>query len=101
MAKKSAVVKNNKRAKLAEIKNEKRSAVVAATKNKDLPFEERLKAQKQLSEMPRDASKSRYRNRCGLTGRPRGYFRKFGVSRISLRELASWGQVSGLVKSSW
>lgn len=101
MAKKSLIVKNNKKAKLAACNKSKRQAAVVVAKNESLPFEERLKAQKKLSEMSRDSSKSRYRNRCSLTGRPRGFLRKFGLSRISLRELASWGQVSGLIKSSW
>jgi small subunit ribosomal protein S14 len=68
MQKKSLVVKNNKKAKLAKRSESKRQAVIAITKNESLSFEERLKAQKKLSEMPRDASKSRYRNRCSLTG---------------------------------
>ena len=70
-------------------------------KNSNLPFNERLIAQIKLSEMVKDSSKVRVRNRCALTGRPRGNLRKFGVSRNVLRELAAWGQAPGLIKSSW
>ncbi len=101
MAKKSLIRRNQKRKDLFQIKKSKRDQLVDLTKNAELSFEERLIAQIKLSKMPRDASKSRIRNRCSLTGRPRGNFRKFGLSRIALRELASWGQVPGLVKSSW
>lgn len=101
MAKESAIYKNNKRKKLSQLHEEKRNKLIATAKNTELPFEERLVAQIKLSEMPRDGSPSRYRNRCNLSGRPRGNFRKFGLSRIALRDLASWGQVPGLVKSSW
>ncbi len=101
MAKKSLIRRNNQRRKLTQIKKLSRTKLVETTRDTSLPFEDRLKAQIKLSEMPRDASKSRIRNRCSLTGRPRGNFRKFGLSRIALRELASWGQVPGLVKSSW
>ncbi len=101
MAKKSLIRRNQKRKDLFQIKKSKRDQLLDLTKNAELSFEERLIAQIKLSEMPRDASRSRIRNRCSLTGRPRGNFRKFGLSRIALRELASWGQVPGLVKSSW
>ncbi|MDX2083309.1 MAG: 30S ribosomal protein S14 [Rickettsiales bacterium] len=101
MAKKSLVRRNIKRQKVSLLKRTKRTKLIATAKDQSLPFEERLMAQIKLSEMPRDASKIRIRNRCSLTGRPRGNFRKFGLSRIALRELASWGQVPGLVKSSW
>jgi small subunit ribosomal protein S14 len=101
MAKKSSIIKNNKRKSLAQLHREKRSKVIASLKDTNLSFEERLRAQIKLSEMPRDGSIARYRNRCALSGRPRGNFRKFGLSRIALRELASWGQVPGLIKSSW
>lgn len=101
MAKKSLIIRNNKRKSLSQLKRVSRAKLIETTKDSSLPFEERLKAQIKLSQMPRDASKSRIRNRCELTGRPRGNFRKFGLSRIALRELASWGQVPGLVKSSW
>jgi small subunit ribosomal protein S14 len=101
MAKKSLVRRNLKRKNLTTLKRVKRTKLIETTRDTSLSFEERLVAQIKLSEMPRDASKSRVRNRCSLTGRPRGNFRKFGLSRIALRELASWGQVPGLVKSSW
>lgn len=74
---------------------------MAISDNAELSFEERLNAQTKLSQMPRDGSVSRQRRRCALTGRPRGNLRKFGMSRIAVRELASWGQIPGLIKSSW
>lgn len=101
MAKKSSILKNNKRQKLYLSQREKRQAVISISKDQSLPFEERLEAQIKLSQMPRDGSRARYRNRCALSGRPRGNLRKFGLSRIALRELASWGQIPGLIKSSW
>lgn len=101
MAKESAIYKNNKREKLSQLHKEKRLKLVNAAKDANLSFEERLIAQIKLSELPRDGSPSRYRNRCNLSGRPRGNFRKFGLSRIALRDLAAWGQIPGLVKSSW
>lgn len=101
MAKQSLIKRNQKREKLSQLQKAKRLKLSNAAKNSNLPFEERLVAQIKLSEMPRDGSVSRYRNRCSLSGRPRGNFRKFGLSRIALRELASWGQIPGLVKSSW
>lgn len=101
MAKQSLIRRNLKRKNISQLQKAKRVKLIAATKDEALPFEERLVAQIKLSEMPRDASRARYRNRCSLSGRPRGNFRKFGLSRIALRELASWGQIPGLVKSSW
>lgn len=101
MAKKSVVRRNDRRKKMSELHRAKREALIDILKDDGLPFEDRLKAQVKLSELPRDGSKSRYRNRCAITGRGRGNFRKFGLSRIVLRELASWGQVPGLIKSSW
>lgn len=101
MAKKSSIKKNNKRKDLAQAQRVKRQKVIALAKDESLPFEERLAAQIKLSQMPRDASRIRHRNRCALSGRPRGNLRKFGLSRIAVRELASWGQIPGLIKSSW
>ncbi len=101
MAKKSLTLRNEKRKKLATLQRAKRQKVIATAKDAALPFEERLAAQIKLSQMSRDSSRIRYRNRCGLTGRPRGNLRKFGLSRIAVRELASWGQIPGLIKSSW
>jgi small subunit ribosomal protein S14 len=101
MAKSSSVNKNIKRKDLASKLKSKRSALLKSSKDTTLPFDERLKAQTKLSELPRNSAEIRYRNRCSLTGRPRGFYRKFSLSRIALRDLASWGQVPGLIKSSW
>lgn len=101
MAKKSAIEKNRNRAKLVDQKQGKRSRLKAIAANKDLPIEERFQATLKLAEMPRNSAKIRLRNRCEVTGRPRGYYRKFKMSRIALRDLGSLGQVPGLVKSSW
>jgi small subunit ribosomal protein S14 len=101
MAKKSVVLRNKKRKELFYSCKEKRQRVLSILKDRSVSFEDRLLAQKKLSEMKRDSSRIRYRNRCGLTGRPRGNLRKFGMSRIAVRELASWGQIPGLMKSSW
>ncbi len=101
MAKKSSVNKNLRRKNLATRFKTRRAKLSIIAKNEELPFEERLKAQIKLSELPRNSSQIRYRNRCSLSGRPRGYFRKFSLSRIALRDLASWGQIPGLIKSSW
>ncbi len=101
MAKKSLVLRNSKRKKLSLLHREKRIKLSQISKSEGLSFEERLTAQTKLSQMPRDGSESRFRRRCALTGRPRGNLRKFGMSRIAVRELASWGQVPGLIKSSW
>ena len=101
MAKKSLIRRNEKRKELAILHRLKRQKVISVAKDKSFAFEERLMAQIKLSQMPRDASHIRYRNRCGLTGRSRGNLRKFGLSRIIVRDLASWGQIPGLIKSSW
>jgi small subunit ribosomal protein S14 len=101
MAKKCLKIRNEKRKKISQLHRAKRQKLMAIADNESLNFEERLMAQAKLAQMPRDGSPSRYRNRCSLTSRPRGNFRKFGLSRIALRELASWGQIPGLVKSSW
>jgi small subunit ribosomal protein S14 len=101
MAKKSSIIKNNKRKHLSQIKREKRSSLKKIANDTSIDPKERMKAQIKLSEMPRNSSFVRYRNRCALTGRPRGNFRKFELSRIALRELASWGEIPGLSKSSW
>ncbi len=101
MAKKCLKIRNDKRKQLATSLKVKRQKLISVTKDEAAPFEERLMAQVKLSQMPRDSSVSRYRNRCSLSGRPRGNFRKFGLSRIALRDLAAWGQIPGLVKSSW
>jgi small subunit ribosomal protein S14 len=101
MAKKSAILKNNKRKALASLKKEKREILAKVAKNTTLAFSDRLEAQIKLSQMSPNSSKVRYRNRCALSGRPRGNLRKFGLSRIAVRDLASWGQIPGLIKSSW
>lgn len=101
MAKLSSVEKNNYRRSLSERKKQKRTSLKAVIMNKDLAFEERFAAQVKLSEMPRNSSRVRVRNRCELSGRPRGFYRKFKLSRIGLRDLGSNGQIPGVIKSSW
>lgn len=101
MAKKSAVEKNNRRRGLVSKEASKRAALKATIRDQEVPMEERFKATLKLAEMPRDGSKTRVRNRCEVTGRPRGYYRKLKMSRIALRELGSFGRIPGLVKSSW
>lgn len=101
MAKKSSLEKNAKRARMAKQYASKRAKLKAIVMDKDVTIEERFAAQIKLSELPRNSAKNRYRNRCELSGRPRGFYRKFKLSRIALRELGSFGQIPGLVKSSW
>ena len=101
MAKKSAVEKNNKRKRIVASRGARREALKAIIKDKTLPMEDRLQAVMKLSKEPRNSSKIRIRNRCEVSGRPRGYDRKLRMSRIALRDLASMGQVPGVVKSSW
>ena len=101
MAKTSAVEKNKKRMRLSKRDGSKRARLKAQAKNQSLPIEERFAAQLKLAELPRNGSKVRIRNRCELTGRPRGTYRKFKLSRIALRDLASKGQIPGMVKASW
>ena len=101
MAKLSSVEKNNRRAKMAKQYGARRAALKAIIMNRDLPMEERFAAQMKLAALPRNSAEVRYRNRCELTGRPRGNYRKFKLCRIKLRELGSFGQIPGLVKSSW
>jgi small subunit ribosomal protein S14 len=101
MAKKSLVKRNARRVEISSNSRIKREKLKKIIKNPNLPFNERLMAQIKLSQMKKDGSKVRVRNRCALTGRPRGNLRKFGISRIAVRELASWGQIPGLIKSSW
>lgn len=101
MAKKSLVERNNKRERLVQRYAKRRASLKAATKDTDLSPEDRFAARLKLAEMPRNGSKVRLRLRCGLTGRPRGNYRKFKLSRIALRELASTGQIPGMVKASW
>ena len=101
MAKKSSVEKNKHREKLAKQYAGKRARLKAIAEDKDLPMEDRFAARLKLAEVPRNASPVRQRNRCELTGRSRSYYRKFRMSRIALRELASAGLIPGMVKSSW
>ena len=101
MAKISAVERNNKRIVLIDNYKEKRKKLKKVLKSKEISIEERFAAQLKLSVLPRNSSKVRARNRCAITGRPRGYYRKLGLSRILLRELASAGQIPGMKKSSW
>lgn len=101
MAKKSAVERNKKRERLVKKYATKRAKLKAMTKDESLSLEERFVAQLKLAQLPRNSAENRLRLRCGLTGRPRGNYRKFKLSRIALRDLASTGQIPGVVKSSW
>jgi small subunit ribosomal protein S14 len=101
MAKTSSVEKNNRRRKLVARDAAKRKALKAIIMDQSKPLEERFRAQLKLSAMPRNASKIRIRNRCEVTGRPRAYYRKLGMSRVALRQLGNSGVIPGLVKSSW
>lgn len=101
MAKTSSIEKNNRRKKLAKQFAPKRAALKAVTKDQSIPIEQRFAAQLKLAALPRNSSPGRVRNRCEVTGRPRGYYRKVRMSRIALRELGNFGQIPGLVKSSW
>ena len=101
MAKLSSVNKNNKRIKLSEKYFKKREKLKKIIMNKKLPLEERFKAQQKLSKLPRNSAKNRVRNRCQITGRPHGVYRKLKISRIALRQLGLQGKIPGMVKSSW
>ena len=101
MAKKSAVERNKKRARMARKFDAKRTRLKEIANDRDLPMEERFQARLKLAQLPRNSAKVRVRNRCEVTGRPRGVYRKFQMSRIALRDLASTGQIPGMVKSSW
>jgi len=101
MAKTSAVQRNLKRIRMEKRFSNKRKALKKIVRNKKLPLEERFKAQLKLSKLPKNSAKIRIRNRCEITGRPHGVYRKLKISRIALRELASSGKIPGMVKSSW
>ena len=101
MAKKSAVNRNEMVKRLVKQFASKRAALMAIAINENLPLEDRFEARLKLAKLPRNSSKTRIRNRCEITGRPRAYYRKLRMSRIALRELGSSGQIPGLVKSSW
>ena len=101
MAKNSAVLKNERRKKLVKQYSNKRAKLKAIVMDKELPLEERMQAQMKLAKLPRNSAENRLRNRCEVTGRPRGYYRKFRMCRNMLREMGSFGQIPGLTKSSW
>lgn len=101
MAKKSAIEKNKRRARMAKQYAAKRAALKAMSEDTSLPDEERFLARLKLAELPRNGAPTRVRNRCEVTGRPRAFYRKFKMSRIALRDLANHGKVPGVVKSSW
>ena len=101
MAKKSAIEKNKRRIRQIERDKDRRAALKAIAVDRSLPSEDRFNARLKLAKLPRDGSPVRARNRCELTGRPRGTYRKFKLSRIALRELASNGEIPGMVKASW
>ncbi len=101
MAKTSSIEKNNKRKKMAKQFAGKRAKLKALTKDQSIPLEDRFAAQLKLAALPRNSSPTRVRNRCEVSGRARGYYRKLRLSRIALRQLGNLGQVPGMVKSSW
>tara|TARA_B100001121_G_scaffold163220_1_gene142521 strand:+ start:151 stop:456 length:306 start_codon:yes stop_codon:yes gene_type:complete len=101
MAKLSSINKNKKRIKLSDKLYQKRSKLKKIIMDKKIPLEERFKAQQKLSKLPRNSSKTRVMNRCEITGRPHGVYRKLKISRIALRQLGLQGKIPGLVKSSW
>jgi len=101
MAKKSMIEKNNHRRTMVKNKSATRKALKGLIMDKDTSMEERFEAVMKLAKMPRNSAKDRIRNRCELSGRPRGFYRKFKLSRIALREMASAGQLPGVIKSSW
>jgi small subunit ribosomal protein S14 len=101
MAKKGMIERDQNRRRLADKYAAKRAALKAVIKDEDKPAEERFAASLKLAELPRNSSKTRIRNRCLVTGRPRGFYRKLKMSRIALRDLGSMGKIPGLVKSSW
>ena len=101
MAKLSLINKNNKRIKLSNSLYEKRKKLKKIVMDKKLPLEERFKAQQKLSGLPRNSAKVRVMNRCQITGRPHGVYRKLKISRIALRQLGLQGKIPGMVKSSW
>lgn len=101
MAKKSSIEKNEKRKRMVAKYAAKRARLKALANDESLPMEERFLARLKLAELPRDSAPNRVRNRCEVTGRPRGYYRKFRMSRISFRDLAGDGLIPGVIKSSW
>ena len=101
MAKLSAINKNNRRIELSKKFFKKRASLKKIIMDKKIPLEERFKAQQKLSKLPRNSAKTRVRNRCQITGRPHGVYRKLKISRIALRQLGLEGKIPGMVKSSW
>ena len=101
MAKAGSINRNNRRKALVKKFAAKRAKLAAIANDENLPMDERFSARLKLAELPRNSAANRVRNRCELTGRPRGFYRKLKMSRIALRELASAGAIPGMVKSSW
>ena len=101
MAKTSAIQRNLKRIRMAKKFEKRRKKLKQIIKNKKLPLNERFAAQLKLSKLPKNSSKIRVRNRCEITGRPHGVYRKLKISRIALRQMASSGKIPGMTKSSW
>ena len=101
MAKTSSIEKNNRRRRLVKKYAPKRARLKAITQSKTISIEERFAAQLKLAAMPRNSAKTRIRNRCEITGRPRAYYRKVKMSRLALREMSNQGLIPGMVKSSW
>ena len=101
MAKTSKIAKNNKRKEIVDRYAERRAELIKIVKDPVASYEDKREAYAKIAKMPRDASATRYRNRCAVSGRPRGYFRKFGLSRIALREMAHLGELPGIRKASW
>ena len=101
MAKKSMIAKNKRRAELVERHRERRRELLSVIKDPQAGREAKRQAYAAIAKMPRDASPTRVRNRCEITGRPRGYLRRFGMSRIAVRELAHRGELPGVTKASW
>ena len=101
MAKTSSIERNLKRIRMAKKYLKKRNALKKIIQNKKLPLDERFKAQLKLAKLPKNSARTRIRNRCEITGRPHGVYRKLRISRIALRQLASQGKIPGMTKSSW
>jgi small subunit ribosomal protein S14 len=101
MAKKGKIESNKKRMRLARKYARKRAELLAIARDRSRPIEERFEAQLKLAKLPRNSAPVRIRNRCEITGRPRGYYRKFRISRIALREMANRGLIPGMTKASW
>ena len=101
MAKTSAIQRNLKRIKMVKKFSNKRDKLKKIIKNKKLPLDERFQAQLKLAKIPRNSARNRVRNRCEITGRPHGVYRKLKISRIALRQLGLQGKIPGMVKSSW